>query len=762
LSLPVTPKEKLLQSAAKALEKGAVDKAIQDYQKAAEVDPKDTRTWLKVAELQVRRGKNADATATYLKTAELYTDQGFFQRAVAVYKNVLKLSPGLVDAHFKLADLFRQLGLLSDAMQQYEAAAAVYQRDGKVNEALGAMRRIVDLNPDHVMSRIKLAESASQAGKKDEAIAEFKRAADHLKLTGKIDEYLRVGERLFSHQPDNLQLALEMAESYVERNNGRFALAKLQPCFNANPRDVKVLTLLSRAFEQLGQIAKTVSVLKEIAHIHRDQGRENDAVATYRKILALDPSDVEARNEMARVQVTQAAAPTGRQRPAAITFSEMAVPQFLLPREGSQAGVPSVQQIQPSQRAPILPSSAPTLPPQRAPVAPARAPAPVSAAPSASHSEVVRIISECDTFVKYMLLDRAAEHLLKVFDFEPEHLGARERLAEVLLQLGRDPEASTHLAMLAEQTRTTDPTRSKSYAQRAVAAAANTGAVDGGTIPGEDMPFDLPDEEEILDVDDLGGEFIPEPSIAGNQRERMPSAAPKDDWAPPTFAEMALPDFSGFDSSTSTQGDISQEQIMHADLEQVDSFLSAGFIDEARSLLNEVGTRFGGHAAVLERRQRLLGLSGSIPGAGNRSAPPPVSGMPRAVVADGGETDASTHADLGIAYKDMGLFDAALREFEKLSTDSRREVYALMMMGECYESKGSLPEAIVNYKKALNRPGITEAETTQVYYALGKVFEALPDAREALYFFDKVLRRDPNVFDVRDRIDRLRGGAGRV
>jgi len=761
LSLPVTPKEKLLQSAAKALEKGAVDKAIQDYQKAAEVDPKDTRTWLKVAELQVRRGKNADATATYLKTAELYTDQGFFQRAVAVYKNVLKLSPGLVDAHFKLADLFRQLGLLSDAMQQYEAAAAVYQRDGKVNEALGAMRRIVDLNPDHVMSRIKLAESASQAGKKDEAIAEFKRAADHLKLTGKIDEYLRVGERLFSHQSDNLQLALEMAESYVERNNGRFALAKLQPCFNANPRDVKVLTLLSRAFEQLGQIAKTVSVLKEIAHIHRDKGRENDAVATYRKILALDPSDVEARNEMARVQVTQAAVPTGRQRPAAITFSEMAVPQFLLPREPSQGGLPSVQSIQPEWRAPSLPSSAPAMPPQRAPVASARAPVPP--APPASQSEVLRIISECDTFVKYMLLDRAADHLLKVFEIEPNHVGARERLAEVLLQLGRDGEASTHLAMLAEYTRSYDPTKSASYAQRAAAAAANSGAVDGGTVPGEDMAFALPDEGEILDVDDLGGEFIPEPSIGGNRRERMPSAAPKDDWAPPTFAEMALPDFSGFDESSSTQGDVSQEQIMHADLEQVDSYLSASFIEEARSLLNEVATRFGGHAAVLERRQRLLGMSGAIPGANNRSAPPPpVKGMPRAMVADGGALDAATHADLGIAYKDMGLFDAALREFEKLSSDSRREVYALMMMGECYESKGALPEAIVNYKKALNRPGISEAETTQVYYALGKVFEALPDAREALYFFDKVLRRDPNVFDVRERIERLRGSAGRI
>jgi tetratricopeptide (TPR) repeat protein len=129
---------------------------------------------------------------------------------------------------------------------------------------------------------------------------------------------------------------------------------------------------------------------------------------------------------------------------------------------------------------------------------------------------------------------------------------------------------------------------------------------------------------------------------------------------------------------------------------------------------------------------------------------------PRAVVAGGGQVDLTTHADLGIAYKEMGLFDAAIKEFLILAQDSTREVFALTMIGECHEAKGAPPEAVVHYKKALNRPQIGDAEATQLYYQLGTVFQTLGDKREALYFFEKVAKRDPQFRDVARRVTALR------
>jgi tetratricopeptide (TPR) repeat protein len=132
--------------------------------------------------------------------------------------------------------------------------------------------------------------------------------------------------------------------------------------------------------------------------------------------------------------------------------------------------------------------------------------------------------------------------------------------------------------------------------------------------------------------------------------------------------------------------------------------------------------------------------------------------MPVAIVAAGAEADLSTHGDLGIAYKEMGLHDAAIAEFKLLMSDPARKVFALTMIGECLEAQGALPEAVVRYKEALNSGSVADAESTQLYYLLGDAFERMGDQSEALYFFEKVARRggQSQFRDVARRIQALK------
>jgi tetratricopeptide (TPR) repeat protein len=128
---------------------------------------------------------------------------------------------------------------------------------------------------------------------------------------------------------------------------------------------------------------------------------------------------------------------------------------------------------------------------------------------------------------------------------------------------------------------------------------------------------------------------------------------------------------------------------------------------------------------------------------------------PRAVVEGGGTEDVSTRVDLAVAYKEMGLFDAAIAELRPL-VDTEDEVLALTMMGECFEAKGSFTEAVIRYKGALNCTPISPEETMQLYFLLGAAFERLGDPSEALYFFEKVARREPRFRDVDQRIVALK------
>jgi tetratricopeptide (TPR) repeat protein len=124
------------------------------------------------------------------------------------------------------------------------------------------------------------------------------------------------------------------------------------------------------------------------------------------------------------------------------------------------------------------------------------------------------------------------------------------------------------------------------------------------------------------------------------------------------------------------------------------------------------------------------------------------------------EHDLDTRADLGIMEKTMERYESAIQHFSALLSDPKREVFALTMIGECYEARGDTGEAIGYYQEALKRPVATETEATQIYYQLGNVFQALGDRSEALYYFERVSKRDPSFRDVQRRLQELKTRAG--
>src|SRR4051812_3013963 len=237
-----------------------------------------------MGELYQKKNDNAQAAFYFTKVAESYSNDGFFLKAVALYKQVLKLDPSLIDVNLKLAELHQQLQLMSEAMAYYQIVANHYDKAGDTKKSLDTLRKMVDLDPENVASRIKLAELYARENMNDEALGEFRRAAEHLKRNNRTDDYLRVAERISGLEPTNFALARELADVYLSRGDQKRALAKLQVCFKADSRDVETLKLLAVAFQGLGQTSKTISVYKELARVYADKGRRDDSESVWRQV----------------------------------------------------------------------------------------------------------------------------------------------------------------------------------------------------------------------------------------------------------------------------------------------------------------------------------------------------------------------------------------------------------------------------------------------------------------------------------------------
>src|SRR5687768_11167641 len=105
-------KNKIIEGASKLVAKGAYDKAIKEYQKVLDTDPRDVRILQKMGELHQKKNDNVEAARYFTKVAESYSTDGFFLKAVALYKQVLKLNPALFEVNIKLAELHQQLQLM--------------------------------------------------------------------------------------------------------------------------------------------------------------------------------------------------------------------------------------------------------------------------------------------------------------------------------------------------------------------------------------------------------------------------------------------------------------------------------------------------------------------------------------------------------------------------------------------------------------------------------------------------------------------------
>jgi len=83
-----------------------------------------------------------------------------------------------------------------------------------------------------------------------------------------------------------------------------------------------------------------------------------------------------------------------------------------------------------------------------------------------------------------------------------------------------------------------------------------------------------------------------------------------------------------------------------------------------------------------------------------------------------------------------------------------------MILGLCYAEKGLMTDAIAQFKEGLYAENIQEREQLAIYFELGQAYERLSDGREALYYYEKVMKRDVNFRGVAERVELLRGGDG--
>ena len=125
------------------------------------------------------------------------------------------------------------------------------------------------------------------------------------------------------------------------------------------------------------------------------------------------------------------------------------------------------------------------------------------------------------------------------------------------------------------------------------------------------------------------------------------------------------------------------------------------------------------------------------------------------------EEDLETHYNLGVAFREMGLLEEAISEFQKVAKASERGRdfrYAMQcctLLGLAFMDKGQPSIAAIWYERALHTPDIEAESILALRYDLGVAQESAGELEAALKSFSQVYAVNIDYRDVGERIAAL-------
>jgi len=200
-------KQKVLSAAEKFVQQGKLQNAITEYEKILKNDSKDLTVNNTVGDLYARLGDTEKAVACFKSVGDAYAAQGFTVKGIAMYKKITKLKPSL-DGVLKLAELYTQQGLFNDARAQYLQVADEFLRAGELEQAVRIFQKILEMDPENVPMRVRLAEVYIRLGKKNDAWEIFSAAAESLRTRGSLAAAEDILQRMLALDPGNSYVLL--------------------------------------------------------------------------------------------------------------------------------------------------------------------------------------------------------------------------------------------------------------------------------------------------------------------------------------------------------------------------------------------------------------------------------------------------------------------------------------------------------------------------------------------------------------------------
>ena len=707
-------RQELIVQAEKLFSRGKLEGALSRYRKILKAHPNDTSTLKRVGDVFERLNRVGEAITLYKKTAQHFTNEGFYAKAIAIYKKIIRLDPTLIEAIENLADLQHRQGLTREAVSQYEVVADYYLKLRDLNSVIEIHKKMVELEPGDPSRRLKLAELHQKRGRLQDALEQYRAISKMMLSSGRIGEASRVCLRALEIDPSDLNFVAGAVEDLKSAGHPEEADRLILAAIDLNPEAKNLQAQMAEA---------DAASEEEDFDMESFMGSEEPAseVADAGTLPASESADATAAAiAAAAAEVDEAT--TGSPETAAVLSPDeveelaevgAAVASSTSEEVEIEIDLGGLEQEPIETPPPVAPAAAPEPAMPMASIEPATQVAsplsmkravPIVEAEPEPGERLGELLTEADVLSRYGLEDKAVEKLEELLAEEPDNLDALSRLITLKLEakdLAGVAELANRLVAVAQQQ--DEPEAWQKVREQILGEGF---AIDGGRVipPTEEAALEVEEESLVIAEDvDLGDADL-------SWLEEEPAAG--EDQAPPA------------------------EALFEAEEE---------FFDLASELEEE-----------LRKEESINGEELLLPGE-EESIEDIVAGFKKGMADALSDEDFDTHYNLGIAYREMGLIDEAIGEFQLAAKDQRYLVECCSLLALCFKEKGFPELAIKWYQRGLDSPSISEDETLGLVYELGDLYLETGNKEAARERFVEIYGVNSTYRDVVAKLQELGG-----
>ncbi|HEX2219046.1 MAG TPA: tetratricopeptide repeat protein [Gemmatimonadales bacterium] len=746
-------------------------KAIQQIESGQETSP-DLSLYNRVGDLYLKTNDTPAAVRSYERAVDLYADQGFFNNAIALCGKILRVNPGRTQTYLKLAQLHARKNVVIEAKRNLIEFLERMNALGQLDEAFGSVKEFADQFSGSQEIRLMLVELLRASSREEEAREQMEKLAGEIEGRGERHGSRAEQERRPSREVEEPSQTRQASAGlvFLDTGFGLPAAAPPEPSELAPPEGLLLSEPISAedasaqpqveavpGLEQTAEVELDVSSVAPDPELERVEPTEldfigepldvSDAGSADDLIVALPGEPIDASPAGGELELIDSELePTSSElepmatEPGSATSELDAVP--LMDDEGMAAGAVADGPVvdltaadEPEADEPAVDDAAAAVPQGDLPLLPVEP----AGAPS-----VVELESE--------VLD------------DPDNPELHLQLADRLLQGGEDTRGVEELELALDGfERLGDTTRAAEVVERLVELVPDTirhhqKRVELAFRSGERGPLlaayvSLGDAlaragatEKALAVFGRVQEHDPENAHAraalaalrgerdsASERSPEPSApAVADAAAPPGPAGPAMPPA----AATATPARPAAESRSG----------SGDFIDLGSMIFEEGSTR--------DTRMRI-----------DRADPKDVDEQKefqeileqfkRGIEQNLDTEDYQAHYDLGVAFKEMGLLDEAIAEFQKALRSPEGRLRTSEALGICFYEKGQFGISETVLRRAVETADGGDEAKIGLLYWLGRAAEAQGKEMDAITSYERALAVDIRFMDLSDRMHRL-------